>query len=268
MYFDSHTHLNDDKLFSQWQSYLGRFIEAGGAGLVNIGLDELHNQRAIEISQQAEQKKCLVKATIGYHPSEACFHNITEDNLTEKISDLVKLYNSAPEAIVGIGECGIDLHYESGKETLDIQKKLFSLQCDLAQELNLPIIIHSRDDFQSTRDIIQNYKFLKVYFHCRGYGPEELKKLVDFFPKFWVGFCGNTTYPKAELLRESLKVAPLKCILLETDAPYLAPQEFRGQQNEPALIPSLYRFVAGFLGKSEDELQKIVAENWKGCYGL
>lgn len=100
MYFDSHTHLNDDKLFSEWESYLDRFIEASGAGLVNIGLDKLHNQRAISIAQQSDQKKCVVKATIGYHPSEACFGHITETNLTEKIDNLVKLYHTASEAVV------------------------------------------------------------------------------------------------------------------------------------------------------------------------
>jgi TatD DNase family protein len=79
--------------------------------------------------------------------------------------------------VVAIGECGIDLHFPGAPESLDLQKKLFALHCELAQELNLPIIVHSRDGFAPTLEVLQNYPEIKVYFHCRGYGPEEVETL-------------------------------------------------------------------------------------------
>jgi len=113
-------------------------------------------------------------------------------------------------------------------ETLEIQKQLFIRHCELARELNLPIVVHSRDAFNDTFEILQNYTDLTVYFHCRGYGTQEIKKLQDLkIKKLYFGFCGNVTYKKAEELRESLKIIPLDQLVLETDAPWLTPQIVR-----------------------------------------
>lgn len=101
------------------------------------------------------------------------------------------------------------------------------MQCDLARENQLPIVIHSRDAFQETFDILKNYSDLKIYFHCRSYNKEALEILLSTFPKIWIGYNGILTYPKSHENRESLLATPLNNIVLETDAPYLAPQGFR-----------------------------------------
>jgi TatD DNase family protein len=119
---------------------------------------------------------------------------------------------------------------------LGLQKELFALQCDLAQELNLPIVVHSRDEFNQTIDILQNYKSQTIYFHCWGYGPEEYRKLNDMFPNLFIGFCGNVTYKNAQALRDTLAIVDKNQLVLETDAPYLAPQVVRGQTNHPAFV--------------------------------
>ena len=113
--------------------------------------------------------QCRVKATIGYHPSEVCFGNITKENIDERISTLRKLYDENKEHIIAIGECGIDTHYPDGSSNIALQKELFKAQCEIAKEFDLPIVIHSRDDFESTFDVIQEFKDEKIYFHCYGY---------------------------------------------------------------------------------------------------
>jgi TatD DNase family protein len=106
--------------------------------------------------------------------------------MQQKMQDLKAMYSENKEYIVGIGETGIDLHYANTPEILDLQKKLFQLHADLAQELNLPIIIHSRDAWHETLDVLKTYKDLTIYFHCRGYGPDEITYLQNTFPKLYI----------------------------------------------------------------------------------
>lgn len=268
MYYDSHTHLNSDELYPQRQTYLQHFIDAGGKWLVNIGVDAEWNQRAIDIAIQAEKQfpDTIVKATIGYHPSLVCFEKMTSVTaITQSIQSLKTLYNQYSQHIVGIGECGIDTHYD-GDPHIDLQKELFTQQCDLAAELHLPIVIHSRSDFASTFDVIQNYKQQKIYFHCRGYGPDEIDILQNYFPNLRIGFCGNISYPKAQAIRDSLLRVHPENIVFETDAPYLAPQSMRGQQNEPANVSMIYMYTSDVLSMSNDKLQTIIKQNFGILY--
>ena len=114
-------------------------------------------------------KHLVVKSTIGYHPDSCHNGEITEENIQQKISDLKKLYEANKEYIVAIGECGIDTYYPGTQETLPLQKTLFTLQCDLAKELDLPLMVHIRKDFDSAFEILQNYRDMTVYVHCRGF---------------------------------------------------------------------------------------------------
>lgn len=122
-------------------------------------------------------EKCVVKSTIGYHPECCNDGEISEENIQQKIVDLKKMYEENKEYIVAIGECGIDTYYPGSEDSLELQKKLFVAQCDLAKELNLPLMVHIRKDFDSAFEILQNYRDLTVYVHCRGFNPEEVKKL-------------------------------------------------------------------------------------------
>ena len=270
MYYDAHTHLNDDTLFAKRPTYLQYFIDAGGVWLVNVGVDHAWSQKAIDIAIQAAKdfSSIRVKATIGYHPSEVCFEKIkNSEDIHIAIDWLKKLYTENTGHIVAIGECGIDMHYD-GDPHIELQKELFAQQCDLAQELKLPIVIHSRDDFASTFDVIKNYKKEKIYFHCRGYGPDEIKILQDFFPQLWIGFCGNISYPKAQALRDSLYATRPESIVLETDAPYLAPQVKRWQTNEPANVIHIYEYVASILDTDLQKFQENIVTNIKKLYNI
>ncbi len=262
MYFDAHTHLNEDRFYPQWQSYVQRFVDAGGKWLINVWVDMEWNRRAVDIAQQSfvHFPDVLVKATAWYHPSEVCFQKIWDIDTAMLVLRDFCIANT--EHIIAVGECGIDAHYP-GDKRLDEQKKLFNAQCELARELWLPVVIHSRDDFASTWDVIQHFKDLRIYFHCRGYGPEELQFLVKELPQVWFGFDGNITYPKAENLRQSLYACPVDRILLETDAPYLTPQAKRGQDNEPANIALIYQYVLTINSQIDT---KIIERNFTDLY--
>jgi len=156
-------------------------------------------------------KHLIVKATIGYHPGECGTVDpsvnhadiITEENIQSKIDGLRSLYEANKEYIVAIGECGIDTFFLGSEDHLPLQKKLFILQCNLARELHLPLVVHVRKDFESAFAILKNYTDLTIHFHCRGFGTEEIKRLKDLkIKRLFIGFCGNVTYKNAHNLRD------------------------------------------------------------------
>lgn len=286
--YDAHTHLNSDQLYPQRTTHLQSFLDIGGTQLVNIWVNHEQNLRAIDIaklswstakttSHDTQKNKAL--ATIWLHPCEISFWHITSHtHIDREMEQLKDLYHKNTEHIVGIGECGIDSHRERDDTIQDLQASLFHQQCTFAQEVKLPIIIHSRDNFSLTLEVIKNYPDLKVYFHCRWYSPKDINEAITHLPHLRIGFCGNLTYPKAKNIQNSFDylvniISSLPTnetkernhikknletkkdktnefnkgnphILLETDAPYLSPQAVRGTQNEPAHIQHIYNRVA------------------------
>ncbi|MFA7717275.1 MAG: TatD family hydrolase [Candidatus Absconditabacterales bacterium] len=278
--YDAHTHLNEEKIFPEWRQYLDLFIQAGGRGLVNSGASEQYNLRGIEIAKMAEHDfpDYSVKTTIGYHPGECGMEEpsvvrteiITEENIQQKISDLRKLYEANKQYIMAIGECGIDTYFPGTENHLPVQKKLFSLQCDLAQELGLPLVVHVRKDFESALEILKQYHDITIHFHCRSFGPEDIERLLAeglrLGWRLFIGFCGNVTYRNAQNLRDSLVKVPLEQLVLETDAPWLSPQAVRGTMNHPANVKYIYEFVAEFLKISPETLSDQVEVNFHSIY--
>lgn len=269
MYYDAHTHLNDEKLYPQWKNYLEKFVTIGWQGMVTVGVDTLRSQKALDIVIESRQlyPSLSFGATIGHHPSEVCFGKICSlDDITTSIQQLDALYTSASDCVVAIGECGIDTHYP-WDSLIDIQKALFAAQCDFAVGLHLPVVVHSRDDFSSTWDVVQQYPDLTFYFHCWWYSAQELLLICSQRDNVYFGFDGNITYPKANTLRWSLLACPLDRILLETDAPYLAPQVIRWQVNEPANIPMIYDYVTKLLDLPLVVLQNTLQSNFMRLFG-
>lgn len=269
--YDAHTHLNTSDLYPQREEYLLQFVQAWGVGLVNAWASEEYNTRGLEIAKSLKLKaqSCIVKSTIGYHPESCNDGEISEENIQQKMFDLKKMYQENKEYIVAIGECGIDTYYPGSEDSLPLQKKLFALQCDLAKELNLPLMVHIRKDFDSAFEILQKYRDLTVYIHCRGFGPEEIKRLKDLkIKRLYIGFCGNVTYKNAQALRDTLKLVSLDHLLLETDAPWLSPQVVRGTVNHPANVQYIYEFVAEYLQIEKNSLATQLESNFKKLYAL
>jgi len=274
MYIDAHTHLNTAKLFWNWQEYLSDFEKIWWEILINSWADDEYNKNWLIISKEYLKNnnkdiswKCIVKATIWFHPYEAISDVITEENLENNITKLRNLYLENKEHIVAIWECGIDTHYD-GDLKMDLQKKLFIAQLDLSRELDLPVVIHSREDFWTTFEILKKYSDLNIYIHCRWYWVDEIKIMQDTFENLWIWFDGNITYPKAQNLRDSLKAVKLDNLLLETDAPYLTPQIKRWETNYPAYVKYIYDFVSDHLDIEQEKMANIIKKNCKNLYSL
>ncbi len=246
---DAHTHLNSDQLYPQREKLVKEFHNVWWSGLVNIWVNNIRNERALEIQKEFNKKPLsnfTISTTLWLHPWETTFWDIISIDIAQKkIQQLKELIQTNKSSIVAIGECGIDSHFEWNESIQQIQTFLFNQQCQLARSHNLPIVIHSRDNFSLTLDILKDFKDLKIYFHCRWYKSDEIEKIQSSFSNIWIWFCGNLTYPKAHELRSSFeKALELDMnIMLETDAPYLAPQTVRWKENHPAYILHLYDWV-------------------------
>lgn len=182
--------------------------------------------------------------------------------------------------IIAIGECGLDHHWNpSGvdgrcesdfdQKMFDAERELFEMQLEYAKELNLPVIIHSRDAFQDTLDCIKNVGYDNGIIHCYSYGVEEAKAFLD--RGWYISFSGGVTYTKKskmEAMKELLLLIPEDRILLETDSPYLAPVPLRGQMNTPVNIEHTYKYIAEIRGVEVEKLSDTVDSNVKTLFKL
>lgn len=188
--------------------------------------------------------------------------------------------DSLNRKIIAIGECGLDHHWNpSGvdgrceddfdQEMYLAEKELFSMQLEYAKELNLPIIVHSRDAFEDTYDCIKKSGWNTGIIHCYSYGAEEARKFLDL--GWYISFSGGVTYTKKskmEAMKELLTLVPEDRILLETDSPYLAPVPLRGTLNTPLNVEYTYKFIAQIRGTDHEKLSETVDKNIKELFKL
>jgi TatD DNase family protein len=206
-----------------------------------------------------------VKATIGFHPEDA--KDIPQSDFSALMEQLEQQYLNNKEEIIAIGECGIDL-YRVENPNIEHQQELFKLQAQLARKLNLPLVIHSRDAFEETLEILKEFTDLKIYFHCRGYGPEEVSIVENLFPQLRLGFTNIITYPSAQKTRDALLAIKKAKMLMETDAPFLPPQTFRGKMNYPEYVNYAYEKCAELLGMGNREFEKLIEENFTTIFKI
>lgn len=218
--------------------------------LLTIGCDKEEIPKAINLANKYDN----VFASIGFHPYDV--NDITDEDL-----QWLKELAQKEEKVVAIGECGLD--YYRDYTPVDKQKYFFERQIEIAKELNLPLIVHSREAPRDTEKILEKYAPYPAsgIIHCFGGDMQMMEKCIDL--GFYISFAGNITYPKAENLRKVAKKVPLDRLLLETDSPFLAPQKKRGKPNKPSYIYYTRDFVANLLGLSPEELEKITDENAK-----
>lgn len=273
MYFDAHCHL-DHLSKDELSDYIISFAKDSGSGLVCIWTnlqDSLqNNQIYINTKSICKDSHISLGYTIGIHPWSV--EKLDETHL-EKLKNMIDQYldkNSIGSLwLVGIWEIGTDLHYDIDKDIYDKQIYFFDKQCELASEYHLPIVVHSRDDFQGTLEIVKKYPDQRFYFHCWWYGTDELDILKSILhDNLRVGFCGNISYPKATTLRDSFKHArdhDIK-ILMETDAPYLSIQSLRWQPNHSKNIWLHYEYISSTFDIDKDYLINKVKQNYAWLY--
>ena len=253
MLFDTHAHM-DDRAFDADREELLSSLPAQGVGLLMNPGCSLQSSRA---ASALSQKYPFVYAAVGSHPDAA-------DEVDEAVlGEYRRLVRENPK-IKAIGEIGLDYHYEDIPR--EIQQRAFRAQMQLAQELNLPVIVHEREAHQDGMDIVSEFPAVTGVFHCYSGSLEMAKWLIS--RGWYIGFTGVLTFKNA---RKALEVAagiPLDRIVLETDCPYMSPEPFRGRRNDPGRLYRMAEALADLRGLSREEIEAITLENGKRLYRL
>ncbi len=246
MLFDTHAHLQWASFDKDRKEVIGRARKVGVDYIVNIGFDVDGSREAVEL---AEKNKELY-AAVGIHP-----HNAAQFN--ENVLDYLRKLSENPK-VVAVGEIGLD--YYRNLSPREAQKRAFEAQLLLAEELELPVVIHDRDAHADILKILIRFKGkIRGVMHCFSGNLEMAEKCIKL--NFYISFAGPVTFPNSHNLHEIAKRINLKNILLETDSPWLAPQQRRGKRNEPAFLPFIAEKIAKLRGISVDELAEATTEN-------
>lgn len=252
-FFDSHSHYNDTKFEQDRDEIIKKIYKDGVTKLICVGYNIESSKKAIEVSGNYD----FVYATAGISPNDVDDLEIDSINMIREIAQ--------NEKIVAIGEIGLDYYWN--KENKERQKDLFIKQIELADELNLPIVIHCRDAVMDTLDILKNKINPKRrgVFHCCMLNPELIKEAIKL--GFYISFSGNITFKSAKPEKSVLEV-PNDKLLIETDSPYLTPEPFRGTRNDSRNVKLVAQKLAEIKNISIEEISKITYENAKKIYNI
>jgi TatD DNase family protein len=262
---DTHAHLDFENFDKDREEVISRFFESGGTAIINIGVDLETSKKSISLAEKHEN----IFAAVGFHPHDA------EESLNfPSEGDFAELKIIAKyKKVVAIGEIGLDYSRFKEEHQIKKQKELLIKQLDIAAELNLPVVIHCREAWEDLYDIISKFKIRnsKFVLHCYSGDKKDTKKFLEL-PGVSFSFSGNITYPKpieqAEKLAEAVRMIPLERIMLDSDSPFLAPQEYRGKRNEPAYVRYIARKIAEIKGISAEEAEKATDVNAKNFFGV
>jgi len=261
MFFDTHCHLDMmvlkeehqllcEEHFTELDRIMGVIRNAGVTGVINIGACVAGTQNSVALAHRYKD----VFATVGIHPCD-CSSTWLDD-----VRSLKKFLQEIEEnKIVGIGETGFDFFHQPFDKKR--QEAAFRLHVELALEHKLPVIVHSRDANDQTLTVLQEYvkDGLRGVLHCFSHPAYVAEQALSW--GFYIGIGGYITYPKNNELRNTVKNIPLDRLLLETDAPFLPPQQFRGKQNSPAYIPLFAHMIADMKGIQHEDFERVTTEN-------
>lgn len=253
-YIDTHVHLNADQYDEDLQQVIDRALEAKVEKMVVVGFDRKTIERAMKLADDYS----FIYVVIGWHPVDAI-------DCTDADLEWIEQLASHPK-VVGIGETGLDYHWD--KSPKDVQQYWFRKQIQLAKKLELPIIIHNRDATGDVVRILQEENATEVggIMHCFGGSVETAKQCIDM--NFMISLGGPVTFKNARQPKEVAKEIPLEHLLIETDAPYLAPHPYRGKRNEPAFVTLVAEEIAAQKGLSVEDVAYATTENAKKFFGI
>jgi TatD DNase family protein len=248
---DSHCHLDDRQFDGDREAVIDRALAAGIKWMLAVGSGD--GPPDLEAGIRLAETHDAIFATVGVHPHDA--RKATLETF-RKLADLL-----LRPRVVAMGEIGLDYHYDNSPR--EQQRGVFIRQMHLAQEARKPIVIHTREAWDDTFRLLHAHwkpSGLSGIMHCFSGGPEEAKQAIEM--GFLLSFGGIVTYPKALRVQQAAKSAPLDCLLVETDAPYLAPVPKRGKRNEPAFVVETARKLADLRGESFEKLSAATTANF------
>lgn len=273
---DSHCHIDGSDYDTDREDVIARARDAGVTTMLNVGTGDPHSgafERSIALAEQHPEIYCA----IGVHPHDAKLFDAAAEG---RLIDLAK----QSSRVVAWGEIGLDYHYDHSPR--DVQREVFRRQLAIARELNLPVIIHSREANEDTIEILreglagQGGRGVALVnqaqdapataragvLHCFGGSLEMAEQAIDL--GFFISFAGNLTFKKADDLRAIARELPLERLLVETDCPYLTPVPFRGKRNEPARVIETAKFLAELNGVTLDVVGRVTSGNFRKLFGV
>jgi|SRR5579859_294768 len=254
---DSHAHIDAPQFAEDREAMLERARAAGISTLLAIGNGP--GPEKLDAALPFAEQHDWIYTTVGIHPHEA------KEATPEHLGELARL--AKHPKVIAWGEIGLDYFYDHSPR--DMQEKVFREQMKLARAAKLPIIIHCRDAWTDCLNLLEEVwkpSGLGGILHCFSSTLEDARRGIEM--GFMISFAGNSTYPKAQNLREVAKALPLENILIETDSPYLAPQPHRGKRNEPAYVVEVARILASVRDLPAEEFAARTAENFRRFFRL
>ena len=255
MFIDSHAHLDDERFDEDRESLIEGFEQRDIDMVINVGSDLKSSRASIELSKKHEN----IYAVVGVHPHDAQY---AEEDYLEQLKELSK-----EDKVVAIGEIGLDYFYDNSPR--DIQRKVFIEQIRLAKELNLPVVIHTRDAAQETFDILKEAARdgrLTGVLHCYSGSVEMAMKYIKL--GFYISLGGPVTFKKSKTPKEVAAAVPLDRLLIETDSPYLTPEPHRGKRNDPTFVKYTAETIAKIREINVEELARATSENIKKLFRI
>lgn len=250
-YFESHAHYDDKRFREDREELLGELLPASGVNhVINIGCDVKSSEMSIRLADRYD----YIYAAVGVHPHELY------DMSSQTIAKLKKL--SEHPKVVAIGEIGLDYYYDTHPR--ELQRFWFRQQLRLAEEVNKPVIIHSREASQETFDIIQSTNVRHGSIHCYSGSAQMAQDYVKM--GFHIGVGGVVTFSNAKKLVETVEAIPIESILIETDCPYLAPNPNRGKRNDSTNLKYIVEKIAEIKNMTPEDVAKITESNAKSLF--
>jgi TatD DNase family protein len=254
MVIDTHAHLSDEKFDTDRTAVIKRAFNAGLEKIIEISCEPQYWDKALELSKQNN-----IFVAFGIHPIDVA--KVSSEDY-KKLETLIQ-----EKKCVAVGEIGLDYHYNSSEENITLQKESLIKQLDFAAKYNKPITIHSRDANGDMLSFLKSYRFaVKGVIHCFSGTPQQAEEFVSL--GFLLGIDGPVTYKKSDNLKQVVLEIDLSNLLIETDCPYLAPQKYRGQRNEPSYIVETLEEIAKIKNISFEEASKITAQNAINLFNL
>ena len=250
MLIDTHVHLDDEKFDEDREEIINSFKDNDLELVINVGADIESSKKAVMLAKEYD----TIYAAVGVHPHDA---KDIDSNTLDILRELSK-----EEKVVAIGEIGLDYYYDNSPR--ELQKQWFREQIKLAKQLDLPIIVHSRDASQDVFDIISEEsegRKLRGVIHCFS---ESLEMALEYIKLgFYISLGGPVTFKNARVPKEVAKEVPLEKLLIETDSPYLTPQPHRGKRNEPKNVRYVAETIANLKGISYEKVKNATNQNTK-----
>lgn len=247
---DTHCHLDNEKFDEDRLEVIER-IKENLEFCVNIGYDLASSKKSLELAKEYD----FIYAVIGVHPIDIAEYS-------EEVEKELEILGKNPK-VVAIGEIGLDYHWMT--EPKEVQQERFKRQLELAERLNKPVVIHTRDAMEDTVNILKEYSNITGVIHCYPGSLETAKQLVD---RFYLGIGGTLTFKNSKKAVEVVKDIPLDRIVIETDCPYLTPEPFRGKRNEPIYVEYVAKKIAEIKEISVEDVTKVTTENAKKLYRI